>query len=78
MSSHYKGDPYWTTARFAGKCAKTGEPFAKGARIFYYPRTRACYVGAAAEAVSADFVAAVFDEDQYNSGYINDGGSYCQ
>lgn len=69
MASSYSGDPYWTTARFAGQSAnKDGAPIRKGDRIFYYPRERKSYVGAEAEAASADFVSCVQDEDFCNGG----------
>lgn len=59
----YKNDPYWTTARFAGPSAnKDGTPIKKGDRIFYYPNGRQSFVGAEAEAASADFQACAADE----------------
>jgi hypothetical protein len=58
----YSGDPYWMTAKFPGTCAKTGVPFKRGDRVFYYPRDRKCYVGEAAEAASRDFEACAQDE----------------
>jgi len=71
--SRYAGDPYWLTAKYPGVCAKTGQPFKKGDRVFYYPKTRPIYAGAAAEAASADFQSAAADEDTYSAGY---GGGY--
>lgn len=56
-----KGDPYWTTAKFAGR-DRDGNQVRKGDRIFYYPNGRIVLTGAAAEAASADFAAAVQDE----------------
>ena len=64
----YSRDPYWTTARFAGVCAKTGQPFKAGERIFYYPNGKQCFAGAAAEAASADFTACAQDEAFCNGG----------
>ena len=55
-------DPYWLSARFAGACAKTGRPFAKGDRIFYYPSERKAYAHEAAEQAARDFEAAMQDE----------------
>ena len=66
----YSGDPYWMNAKFAGTCAKTGEAFKKGERVFYYPRERKCYAGAAGEAAARDFEACAQDEAVYS------GGSY--
>lgn len=64
----YSGDPYWMTAKYAGNCAKTGAPFKRGDRVFYYPRERKCYAGAAGEAAAADFQAAAEDEAMMNGG----------
>lgn len=73
---HQNNDPYWTTARFPGVCAKTGIAFKKGDRIFYYPSGRQCFVGAAAEAASADFRACADDEAFMNGGESYGGGEY--
>lgn len=52
----YKGDPYWTTARYAGKCTKCGTHVKRGDRIFYYPRCRSVYcAGPCGQAASAEF-----------------------
>jgi len=59
---HYANDPRWMTARYAGNCAATGQSFPAGTRIFYYPPTRSAFIGAAAEAASADFTACAQDE----------------
>lgn len=64
-----KNDPYWTTARFPGVCAKTGEPIRKGERIFYYPKDRKTLKGEAAEQAARDFAAACFDEAAYGGGW---------
>lgn len=69
MSKYYSNDPYWMVARYPGKCAKTGEPFYPGDRIFYYPRDKKAYSGQTAEAFYSAFLAAVQDEDFYNSGF---------
>jgi hypothetical protein len=61
--NHYAKDPYWTTARFSGKSSnKDGAPIKVGDRIFYYPNGRQSFVGAEAEAASADFQACAQDE----------------
>ena len=57
----YRGDPYWTTARFNSTDAN-GAHVRKGDRIFYYPRTKTVYSGAAAEQASAEFQSAAADE----------------
>ncbi len=59
---HQSGDPYWVTAKYAGKCAGTGQPFKAGDRVFYYPRERKCYAGQAAQAAEADFRSCADDE----------------
>jgi hypothetical protein len=69
MTTRYKGDPYWMTAKYPGTCAKTGQPFKRGDRIFYYPRTKTAYAGTAAEEASREFQAAAEDEDYYNGQY---------
>lgn len=54
-------DPYWMTAKYAGKDSK-GRPVSKGQRVFYYPNTRAMLTGEEAEQASRDFDAARSDE----------------
>lgn len=56
-----KNDPFWMTARYAGTDAN-GAPFAKGARVWYYPKGRRIYSGADAERRAAEFFAAAADE----------------
>jgi hypothetical protein len=60
-------DPYWMTAKYAGK-AQDGTPFKKGDKVFYYPATKTILAGAAADKAARDFQAAVDDERQYNYG----------
>ena len=66
--TRYKGDPYWTVARFNSLDSK-GRPVKKGDRIFYYPRCKTVLTGAEADAASAEFSAAATDEDSYASQY---------
>ena len=66
--AQYKGDPYWTTARFAS-ADKNGKPVKKGDRIFYYPREKTVLTGTEAEEASARFECACQDEAFYNSQY---------
>ena len=68
--ARYKGDPYWTTARFSSRC-KCGQPVTKGEQIFYYPNGKTVCGSrcGCAEAASADFDAHAFDEAFYNGGY---------
>lgn len=57
----YSKDPYWTYSRY--DCtAEDGTPVLRGDRIFYYPNGRKVFVGAAAEAAAADFIACAQDE----------------
>ena len=63
MAKSYSGDPYWLTAKFNGPSSnKDGTPIKRGDRIFYYPRGRQSFVGAEAEAASADFQSCAMDE----------------
>ena len=36
MRDYYKGDPYWMTAKYPGKCAGCGKDFAKGEEVFRF------------------------------------------
>jgi hypothetical protein len=76
MARHYKGDPRWITARYAGKCSKTGEPFAAGARVFYYPNGGQVYAGAAAEAAEADFRNMAEQEAYFGGGESDPCGNW--
>ena len=70
MPSHYQGDPYWMTVKFASRCAKTkcDATIHKGDRAFCYPRQRAVYgeVCGHGDEASRDFESARGDEDFYN------------
>ncbi len=57
------------TARFPGKCAKTGAEIKKGDRVFYYPNGRQMFAGDAAEAAAADFAACAADESFMTGNY---------
>ncbi len=59
--NHYKGDPYWITAKFPGIDAK-GLPFKRGDRVYYYPMGRQIFAGPNATAAAADFKACAEDE----------------
>lgn len=61
--SSYRDDPRRITARRPGICTKCGKSFFPGERIFYYPKGKATYSGACAEAAERDFEAARSDED---------------
>jgi hypothetical protein len=59
----YRNDPYWITAKWAGKCAKCGAPIKRGERAFYYPQERRLYSGECAEQAASDFQALAADEE---------------
>jgi hypothetical protein len=71
MPSFYRGDPYWTTARFTSPCSHPScqEQVTKGQRAFYYPRTKSIYCPKHSLTASADFNAARADEDAYNRAF---------
>jgi hypothetical protein len=71
MYRSYSKDPYWTNAKFDGICAKTGEPFKKGDRIFYYPNGRQCFAGQAAEDAAQDFKTCAEAEEYDSTGEAN-------
>lgn len=66
-------DPYYLTAKFNGKCGKSGcnQPIAKGERAFYYPASKTILASKCghAEQAAAEFHNACADEDFYNSQY---------
>jgi hypothetical protein len=49
--TRYKGDPYWKRAKVGGTSAD-GTPYAKGDRVFFYPRSGATYAGDAVPRIS--------------------------
>lgn len=61
----YRDDPRWITARYASKCHGCETPLPKGARAYYFPRSRRIYGATCcdrAQTSSNDFAAAAFDE----------------
>jgi len=52
--TRYTDDPYWKRAKSPGTSAD-GTPYAKGERVFFYPRTGATYAGGSAQRASAEF-----------------------
>jgi len=64
----YSRDPYWTTAKFAGKCSRCDGPIRKGESIFYYPNTRTvlCDSDDCGTHASREFNGAKFDESVYS------------
>ena len=65
-SYYYKGDPYWTSARFNSTCP-CGDKIEKGESIFYYPKGKKAYCAECGESESARFEGAALDEYLYNS-----------
>jgi len=65
----YKGDPYWTTAKFTSKCCRCGESIHKGDNIFYYPKGKKVYCDRpdCGEREYAAFESAAQDEYFYNN-----------
>lgn len=59
----YRDDPRWITARFPG-VDRHGRAFIKGARVFFYPRSKTILTGEEADQASRDFEAARADELQ--------------
>ena len=52
--TRYTGDPYWKRAKSPGTSAD-GTPYAKGERVFFYPRTGVTYARGSAQRASAEF-----------------------
>ncbi len=52
--TRYKDDPYWKRSKADG-ISPDGTLYAKGERVFFYPRTGATYAGDGASRASADF-----------------------
>ena len=63
MFKRYSGDPYWTMARYSGKCAGCGKPFPALSRVFRYSNgsmhAEACGCG---DHAARDFEAGAMDE----------------
>src|SRR3546814_11482823 len=51
--TRYKGDPYWKRAKVGGT-SPDGTPYAKGDRVFFYPRYASTSAGAAASRASPE------------------------
>jgi hypothetical protein len=62
----YTNDPHWITARWAGVCRGCGHKFGPGARVFYYPLTKAMFSHECAVAEAQRAHDAIQDEDNYN------------
>lgn len=62
-------DPAWIYVRYAGLCARCGEPIPQGQRAFYYPNGKKlyCYRDACGPACERDFAACAHDEMVYNA-----------
>ena len=67
----YQGDPYDLTVKYPGHCAGCGGSLPRGARAFYYPKTKTLYglcghPCSCGDAARRDFESAAFDEAVYN------------
>lgn len=52
--TRYSGDPYWKRVKTSGT-SLDGTPYAKGDRVFFYPRSGTTYAGEGADRASAEF-----------------------
>ena len=60
--TRYAGDPHWIEASHPGNCRSCGGPFARGERVFYWPRRRAVSCGVCGEVEARRFAAEAADE----------------
>ena len=65
MYTRYRGDPYWTIARFNSNCG-CGKRITKHEDIFYYPRQRKALCKDCGDTASREFDSMAMDEDFYN------------
>ena len=70
--THYRGDPRWITAKYAGKCHRCGEGIDRGSEAFYYPKGKQLYGKGCGcgDAEWRSFESARCDEEVYQ-GYGN-------
>lgn len=62
--THYAGDPYWMTCKFAGKCGRCTREIKKGERAFRYKDgTIYCGLEKCGGIASREFDAVAQDED---------------
>jgi hypothetical protein len=59
----YRGDPYWLTARYTGRCGQCERPIKRGDRAWYYPKGRYIYCEPCGQPLAARFHAEAADED---------------
>ena len=70
-----RGDPYWTDARYPGKCHKCDKDIRRWARVFIYPKRKGSHSSQVlcedpcGNDASSEFSACVFDEMAYKGGY---------
>lgn len=69
MRRRFKGDPRWTTVRYAAGCGEPNcqTPIDAGERAFFYPSDKALYGARCGHGDKAqrDFTAHQIDEDGY-------------
>ena len=61
--TRHAGDPRWIEARHPGNCRSCGGPFARGERVFYWPRQGAVSCAVCGEVEARRFAAEVLDEE---------------
>ncbi len=61
----YRGDPFWTTTRYHGRCFRCGRNVSPGEECFYYPLTKTllCDGEGCGKKASAEFAEAARVEE---------------
>lgn len=67
--TRYAGDPRWIEARYPGNCRSCGSPFARGERVFYWPKRRAASCAVCGEVEARRFAAEAADEELYGGNH---------
>ena len=65
MYNRYKGDPYWTQARYNSTCGCGHEVFTRQ-NIYYYPKQRKALCEECGKQAEREFIAMAQDEYTYN------------
>ncbi len=61
--ARYAADPRWITTRYPGECKGCRSKIPKGARVYYFPRSRTILCESCGEPEAARFNAEAWDED---------------
>jgi len=67
--THYRGDPSWIVARYAGSCEDCEQPVQRGSRILWWPKGRHVYCAECGQPRYARFVAEAQDEFTLSGGW---------